>query len=208
MKKICVALLLCSLCAGTAHAKDVYYESFKDAKTGRQIEYIDLNEDTTRPYFTQNMWFNDNNAFIVGGESNHQIYKYDTSTKKAVALCSEDYLPLDNAAVVGPDNRVYARNTSNGNIYVKDVIPGAEETETKVLSMTLPFRDNYTVDEVHTDSEGEAYTENGLTFWLNNVNRWRNSVTVTRERGGKWCRATVCQRRSDGNTSLWFDYHI
>ena len=61
MKKTClfVLLLSCFLTA-TVHAKDVYYEKFRDAKTGRQIEYFDLYEDTTRPYFTQNMWFSDN----------------------------------------------------------------------------------------------------------------------------------------------------
>jgi len=204
MKKICVALLLCSLCAGTAHAKDVYYESFKDAKTGRQIEYIDLNEDTTRPYFTQNMWFNDNNSFIVGGESNHQLYKYDISTKKAVALFDDAYLPLDNAAVVGPDNSVYAKNSSNGNLYKKNTTV----VSFVPLSMTLPLLEGYNSGG-EREAKKEEYTDpSGLTIGLTNNDRWDESLSVARERGGKWCRSTVARdTKTSGQAANWFDVY-
>ena len=76
----------------------------------------------------------------------------------------------------------------------------------KYMSMTLPFKANYTTDEDHTDNEGEDYTENGLTLRLNNVNRYRDVVTVAKQRGGQWCRATVSERRS-GSGELWAEYY-
>ena len=76
------------------------------------------------------------------------------------------------------------------------------------LYMTLPFKANYTIDEEHTDGEGEDYTENGLTLRLNNVNRYRDVVTVAKQRGGKWCRTTVSENRTGSTGSgLWADYY-
>ncbi len=72
----CCALVICCIFGGAANAKNVYYETFNDGKTGRQIEYFDLYEDTTRNYFTQNAWFSDNKSFIVCGESDGTIGDY------------------------------------------------------------------------------------------------------------------------------------
>lgn len=209
MKKSCVtALLLCCLLPGTAYAKDVYHESFTDGKTGRKIEYFDLNEDSTRPYFTQNMWFGDNNSFIVGGESDHQLYRYDVSNHTVQELFETTYLPIDNAAVVGPDDRVYARNSSDGHIYVKKVEPGVEVVTVAPLTMTLPLLNGYDSGG-EREASGEEYTDpSGLTIGLTNNNRWDESLSVARERGGKWCRSTVARdTKSSGQQANWFDVY-
>ena len=133
-RKLCFALLLCCLYGGTAYAKDVYYESFTDAKTGKQIEYFDLNEDTSRTYVTQNAWFSDNKSFIVCSEGEKRIYKYNTTTKQVEAMFSPGCLPLDNAAVVGSDDAVYAKNNTDGKLYLQR--PGESEDEEPVPEFT------------------------------------------------------------------------
>ncbi len=203
MKKFLIAFLLCCFIGGTAYAVD--YKTISDTYSGT-IEYFDLDGDTTRTYVTQNAWFSDAKSFIVRKESDQKIYRYNILTHKAEALF-KDGLVLDNAAVVGPDDTVYAACHADGNLYAQKIKDQTEQVEeVEPLTMTLPFKENYTTDENHTDSEGEWYTENGLSFRLNNVNRYRDVVTVAKQRGGKWCRTTVSERRS-GSGNLWFEYY-
>ena len=218
MKKLWIACICCCLCAGTAYAKDVYYEKFTDSKTGRQIEYFDLNEDTTRTYFTQNAWFSDSKSFIISSKPEQQIYKYDILSHSVTALFSPACLPLDNAAVVGPDDTVYAVNHTDGNLYAQQVDLDKEQEEISILSMTLPFNSGYddatasSSSEAGTDSEGSDYTENGLTFRFCNNNRWRRSTTVARKRGDKYCRATVMRNTQGSMTrpalSDFYDWNV
>ncbi len=78
-------------------------------------------------------------------------------------------------------------------------------------TITLPFNSGYTdatassSSESTTDSEGTDYTQNGLTFRFLNNNRWRNTLTVARKRGNRYCRATVCTDQYDKGWT-WADY--
>lgn len=209
MKKILMALLLCCFMGSTAHA---YYGTVTDSVSGRTIQIFDLGtessgEQTTRTYVSQNAWFSDSKSFIVRKDSTNRLYRYYIDTHTAEPLFKSG-LELDNAAVVGPDNRVYARCMTDGHIYVQPPTITNGEVE---LYMTLPFKSGYedatasSSSEASTASDGEDYTENGLTFRLCNGNRWRTSLTVARKRGDKYCRATVCEDRDSGGWT-WADY--
>jgi len=197
----CCALVICCIFGGAANAKNVYYETFNDGKTGRQIEYFDLYEDTTRNYFTQNAWFSDNKSFIVCGESDGTIYKYDTLTKSVDEVFGAGCLPLDNAAVVGPDDTVYARNKTSNDIYMQKPTSGQEEFEP--LSMTLPLASGYESNTTSTSNSETATSQqysdgSGLTFGFYTNDRWNEGMTLARQKGGKWCRTTIARNTDSG----------
>lgn len=204
----CCALVICCIFGGAANAKNVYYETFNDGKTGRQIEYFDLYEDTTRNYFTQNAWFSDNKSFIVCGESDGTIYKYDTLTKSVDEVFGAGCLPLDNAAVVGPDDTVYARNKTSNDIYMQKPLSGEEEFEP--LSMTLPLASGYESNTASTSNSETATSQqysdgSGLTFGFYTNDRWNEGMTLARQKGGKWCRTTIA--RNTGSGLGWYEIY-
>ena len=54
MKKLCFALLLCSLCTSMAYAKDVHYDKFADSKTGEYPVYVDFRISYEGEYYKEN----------------------------------------------------------------------------------------------------------------------------------------------------------
>ena len=202
-------LVLCFLFAGTAFAKDVYYETFTDSTTGRTINYFDLGENTPRMYFTQNYWLKNNNSMIVASEKEFKAYKYNLLDHTAEVLFDDMSLGCYDFTVA--NDVVYARCT-DGSFLSQDLkdngapasgtrggTRSAGEELVKLFDMTLPLNEANQYDGDGGNYNGVDYTVGGLTFRLCNANRWRNSQTLTYTRGGALCRATVSQARSEGN---------
>jgi len=203
-RKPIIAFLLCGLIGnpvpGVQAASSnptVNYQTYNDATTGRQVEYFDLGEHTARTYVTQNAWFQNNQSFIVSSYAQKRIYKYNTSTHTVEGLF-DDTLPLDNAAVVGPDDTVYAKNNSDGNVYSQKLGEVITADQLTVQEMTL-------TDSSSTAKESMYTSPSGLSFRVDREDRWKTFMTISTTRGGKDCLATVCQRRG-GSGDNWVEY--
>jgi len=214
MKKICIALLVCSILGSTASAKTVYHETVTDSTTGNKVEYFDMGEDTTRTYVTQNAWFSDNQSFIVSSKDEGRIYKFNLADYSVVPMFDAGIV-MDNAAVVGPDDTVYAKSNVTTNLYAQSLkeLADAANATTRTLPLTLPFINGYETTE---DSEtGQYVGDDGLQFWLDNQNDSDASKAV--QKGGKWCRQNVYKsylyfktsKFSDNqrNVTITFDYY-
>ena len=152
MKKLIAATaLLCIV--GTAQAKAVYYETITDSFSKREIEYFDLDgQNTVRLYFTQNFWLKDSDAFVVGGENDKRLYKYDINSHTTQTLNGGQTANTIDFAVTN-DNKMYFLNNSDKKIYCEDLENGGIEYVTDYPASSISM--------IHSTADGKFFTVTG-----------------------------------------------
>ena len=152
MKKIIAAAAL-FFALGTADAEAVYYDTITDSFSKRTIEYFDLDgQNTVRLYFTQNYWLKDSNAFVVGGENDNKLYKYDLKSHDVQTLNDGKTAGTIDFAVTN-ENKMYFLSNGDKKIYCEDLETGKTKYVTDYPTNNIAM--------IHSTADGKFFTVTG-----------------------------------------------